>query len=274
MSPAVRLIAVFALLASPGYSPAAEPCEEAVAAVLAWYDTIGDGSNQAEMSGFGTVGDGPQPLAEAYQQLHPSLRQRMSELGFFVYFRGLARLRLLQVRPSCDGQPPESAKILVEEERTLVIEGIPAVAWYWGLLTLTRTPQGWQISDLDDIHPEDIISLPLGGHMPYRRNPAEVARAYLKCADPAKCEVIETLMHTHGVPVALPNANSGPARTVIRPDGSLGTVARPARKATAYVNWNGQTATVTLEVNGTRRAVDLTQLHSREWVAFRELRQK
>lgn len=273
MPPALRWIAVLVLAASSGYCWAAEPCDEAVTAVLAWYNTIGDGSNQAEMSGFGTVGDGPQPLAEAYQQLHPSLRQRMSELGFFVYFRGLARLRLLQVRPSCDGQPPESAKILVEEERTLVIEGIPAVAWYWGFLAVTQTPQGWRISDLDDIHPEDIISLPLGGHMPYRGNPAEVAKAYMQCPRQARCEVIETLLH-HGVPIALPNANSGPARTVIRPDGSLGVVSRPARTATAYANWNAQTATVTLEVNGTRRTVELAQLHSKEWIAFREQLQK
>jgi hypothetical protein len=74
----------------------ADRSRDAAAAVQAWYKLAGEGSDQAHLLRYGTVGSGPGPLTRAYQQLAPSLRRQMTEAQFFEHFRGLAALKLLQ----------------------------------------------------------------------------------------------------------------------------------------------------------------------------------
>jgi hypothetical protein len=242
---------------------------------LAWYGTIGDGSNQRDLLDYGTVGGSSYPLTEAYRQLDDSLRLEMTEAQFFAHFRGLAQLKLLQTHAACEGEVSGSARVLVEEERTFAIEGIPGIAWYWGFVTLTKTPLGWRISELKGVHPEDIITLALGGHMPYRENPDEMAMVYFQCARQASCKLIESSRRPAAIPAALANPVAGPDFVVIvSPNGTRRTVPRPARKPLGQTNAKAELATVTVDVNGTRRTIELAQLHSQEWVAFREQRQR
>jgi hypothetical protein len=156
--------------------------EDAIKAVRAWYQVIDDGSNQADMLQFGTVGSGPAPLQEAYQQLAPQLREQMSEAQFFAYFQGLANVKLLQAHASRDTATVDAVRVFVEEERVIVIQRIPAIAWYKGFIDVAHTSGGWKISNLKDVSPEDIITLPLGGHMPWKADPEEVARVSLDCS--------------------------------------------------------------------------------------------
>ena len=213
-----------------------DPFEDAVAAVRAWYRTIGDGSNQADLLQFGTVGSGPQPLREAYQQLAPSLRQQISETQFLTYFQGLAHLKLLQAHPMCEAATVETVRVFVEEERVMAIQGIAAVAWYAGFIAVAHTPAGWKISSLKDVQPEDIISLPLGGHMPWRDDPEAVALVRLDCySGHAKCKVISKHLS-------------------------------PAPGASEQADINAESATVTVQADSAVYQVDLAKLHSGEWV--------
>jgi hypothetical protein len=147
----------------------------AVAAVRAWYHVAEKGSDQSHLLDYGTVGSGPFPLMQAYRMLAPSLRSKMTEAQFFEHFRGLAQVRLLQAHAIHSGKPEQSILVFVEEERTLVMQGVPAVAWFQGLLTVSRTPAGWVIADLSRVKPENIVSFSLGGHQPWVFNSEDVA---------------------------------------------------------------------------------------------------
>lgn len=81
---------------------------------------------------------------------------------------------------------------MVEEERTMALQGIAAVAWYQGFLDVRRAADGWRIASLKDVQPEDIISLRLGGHMPWREDAAEVSRIHLRCAPDCQATVSKT----------------------------------------------------------------------------------
>src|SRR5262249_49517597 len=154
---------------------------------------------QAHLIDFGAVGSGPAPLEEAYRQLAPSLRQRMTRDQFFAHFQGLAHLKLLQAHAAYVADKP--ARIFVEEERTMVINGIPAVAWYAGVVAMTLTPDGWKVSSLQDVRPEDIISLELGGHQPWRADPEYVALVQFHCFEPvANCKVISNSLSSGNAP--------------------------------------------------------------------------
>ncbi len=164
---------------------AVSPAEDAV---RNWYQIVNNGSDQAHLTDFGMIGDGPQPLERAYDNLASTLRSRMSQEEFLAGYRGLARLSLLQDH-SMGGSSPDSERVLVEEERTMVLEGIPAVAWFEGLVTVTKTSDGWKISDLKDVKPEDIISTPIGGLMRWHADPVAVAMASLHCEGVAACKI-------------------------------------------------------------------------------------
>src|SRR5712691_9479564 len=110
--------------------------QDAPAAVRAWYKLAGAGSDQAHLLRYGTVGGGPYPLTQAYQQLAPSLRQQMTEAQFFERFRGLAHLELLQAHVVDSGADKPDLQVFVEEERTMDFAGVPAVAWYKGFLVI------------------------------------------------------------------------------------------------------------------------------------------
>lgn len=170
--------------------------EAALGAVHVWYETLGDGSDQEHLQEFGTVGAGPGPLVHAYEQLAEALRKQMGRDQFLAHFRGLARMRLLQAHPVYATLGEDSVQVFVEEERTMAIEGIPAMAWFEGFVTVTRNPEGWRISSLGDVKPEDIIDA-LDEHLPGRGDPVEAARARARCEKEA-CSVLRKTLTQSG----------------------------------------------------------------------------
>jgi hypothetical protein len=202
--------------------------QDAATAVQAWYKIAGEGADQAHLTRYGTVGRGPGPLMQAYQQLAPSLRQQMSETQFFEHFRGLAHLELLQTHVvDSDANKPD-LQVFVEEERTMDFAGVPAVAWYKGFLVMTQTTDGWKISSLKGITPEDIISHSLGGHSPWVFEPEQVATVSIQ-------------------PCCLNGAPN-------------------CKQIGEAVPSNGQTAEVSISACGAVYTVRLAKLHSGEWI--------
>lgn len=169
----VRILVLlwFGVAAQILHGAAAEP---PVAAVEDWYKILGDASG-AEAQYGGTVAGGTAGLSQAYQRLAPSLRSSLTEAVFDRRYARIAHVTLLQAHLVRMDIANHAATVFVEEERTVVLEKIPAVAWYAGEVRLMESAGEWKISGFD-LAVEDIISLAYGGHMPYRSDPNEVSR--------------------------------------------------------------------------------------------------
>jgi hypothetical protein len=168
----VVLLALSIIVASSlrGQSVQSDP----VQAVRAWYTVFDDASGaKGQYSGF--VGNGSGPFPKAYQLLSPMLQARMSELTFEESYAQVAHMELLQANLARLDQKAGEADVFVEEERTVVLDRIPAVAWYEGTLHLTETSGARHIAEIA-LTPEDIISMTYGGHQPWLGDPLEVAK--------------------------------------------------------------------------------------------------
>jgi hypothetical protein len=236
---------LLALLMAPALCPANSSFaqspggadEQATEAVRAWYRVVDDGSDQAHLLAFGTVGSASEPLHEAYLQLSRRLRIQMSEAQFFAHYRGLANLKLLQAHAANVGDGP--LRVFVEEERIAVLAGVPAMAWFAGFVEMTQTSEGWKISSFKDVKPEDIISMPLGGHQPWRANPEDVARVGLKCfSNEPDCTVVSNSLSSNGHSLDQASTSERPVIVMIRTAAGL-------------------------------RRVELARLHSGEWVVVK-----
>lgn len=170
--------------------------EAALQAVHSWYDTIDDGSDQEHLKEFGLVGSGVGPLVQAHQQLAAQLRAHMDRDQFLVHYRGLARMHLLQAHAVSATARDNYAQVFVEEERTMAIEGVPVVAWFEGFIDVTKTPDGWKISSLENVKPEDIIDA-LGNNTPRHDNAVEAALARLQCKA-EDCSVVRRTLPPNG----------------------------------------------------------------------------
>jgi hypothetical protein len=148
--------------------------------VHSWYTTIGDGSDQEHLKEFGTIGGGVGPLVEAHQQLAAQLKQHMDRDQFLLHYRGLAHMRLLQAHPVLTTARDNYVRVFVEEERTMAIEGLPVMAWFQGFIDVAKLQDGWKISSLDGVKPENIIEA-LDERALRRDDPVEAALAQLKC---------------------------------------------------------------------------------------------
>lgn len=180
--------------------------QAAVAAVHVWYDTLSNGSDQEHLTEFGTVGGGVGPLIEAYQQLAVELKQHMDRGQFLVHYRGLARMHLLQAYPVLTSAHDNYVHVFVEEERTMAIEGVPVMAWFEGTIELTKGQDGWKISSLENVKPEDLIDA-LGDHTPWHDDPVDVAMARAGCKSEV-CSVLKKALP--------PNSTERMARVTIQ----------------------------------------------------------
>ncbi len=112
---------------------------------------------------------------KAYGLLALTLKDKMTDAAFEETYAELANMKFLQAHLASMDNSAGNADVYVEEERTVVFNNIPAVAWYQGTLHVTRSAGDWQIAGID-LRPEDLISVNFGGHMPWRNNPVEVAQ--------------------------------------------------------------------------------------------------
>ena len=188
--------------------------EAALQAVHSWYDTVDDGSDQDHLKEFGLVGSGVGPLVQAHQQLAAQLKRHMDRDQFLVHYRGLARMQLLQAHAVSTTARDNYVQVFVEEERTMAIEGIPVVAWFEGFIDVAKTQDGWKISSLENVKPEDIIDA-LGNHAPRRDDPVEAAWARLQCKA-EDCSVIRRALP--------PNSKERLGRVTIQTSHGIDTV--------------------------------------------------
>ena len=208
------LLVLCCLCRIPAHAASETTVAAALAAVHSWYETIGDGSDQEHLKEFGTVGSGVGSLVHAYQQLANQLKDHMDRDQFLVHYRGLARMHLLQAHAVTTTARDNYVQVFVEEERTMAIEGIPAMAWFEGFIDVTKAPDGWKISSLENVKPEDIIDA-LENRAQRRDDPAEAALARLHCKS-EDCSVIRKALP--------PNSMERLARVMIQTARGLETV--------------------------------------------------
>jgi hypothetical protein len=134
---------------------------------------------------------------------------------FLVHFRGLARMRLLQAHGIRATARDNLVQVFVEEERTMAIEGIPAVAWFEGFVSVIKTSDGWRICSLEDVKPEDIISA-LDDPGSRHTDPVEVAIARLQCESAEDCNVVKKALP--------PNSTERLGRVIIQTPRGTNTV--------------------------------------------------
>ena len=152
------------------------PRVNAVQAVSDWYKAF-DGASGSELKQFGSIGTGRSGLERAYKLLAPEFRAHTSDPVFEKEYATVAQVKLLQAHLVGVEPDDKTAQVFVEEERTVLLEGINAVTWYEGNLHVVNVNGQWQIASFA-LKPEDIIS-GLGGHMPWRSDPVTVAEVQL-----------------------------------------------------------------------------------------------
>jgi hypothetical protein len=142
--------------------------------ILAYYGILQDASNMVGYSGgCGTIGMSRLPYPYAYELLIKQKQKEMSLDQFIDSFEGIGHITLLKVAPAYapTGTPSNIKYYMVEIE---VITGVKAntdeeynqgsqFAYYYGLITVEKTPgEGWKIKDINYI-PEDFLCAPMHG---------------------------------------------------------------------------------------------------------------
>lgn len=215
----------FIVQASFGQTQSDHP---AVGTVRDWYEAFeGSAGIRAQYGGF--VGG---RFDEAYALLSAALKATMPKGAFEDIYAEVAHMELLQAHLVRVDERAGAAEVFVEEERTIVArtganEQVPAIAWYTGSLKLERNNAGlWQIDSIA-IMPEDIISMPYGGHSPWRSDAQEVAQVAAGAYRKRDCGV---------------------------------DTPSPVAPRSSDINW-----TVTCVDDGSQYAVHEVRLHSGEW---------
>ena len=131
---------------------------------------------------FGSFAE-PNAWRTAYDYLSPAAKKRVPPEKFRQTLKGLGTIRLLRVLPASSSEEAGRAQKLrcfVEIEELQESGSTPSVesvfSYSWGFYALTRDGGTYRI-DSWDMKPEDFIS-PLGGHQPWRYDPAARAQQY------------------------------------------------------------------------------------------------
>jgi hypothetical protein len=142
--------------------------------LLAYYGILRNASNMSGYSGgCGTIGEVNLPYPYAYELLTKEKQNEVSLTKFIDSFRGIGYITLLKIVPAYI--PPKMLSnikyYMVEFE---VITGAKAnnndeysqgslFAYYYGLVTVKKTPKdGWKIDNIDYM-PEDFLCAPMHG---------------------------------------------------------------------------------------------------------------
>jgi hypothetical protein len=129
-------------------------------AVRSWYDTVRSAS-WVEAGYGGTMGD-LAAYSRAYRMLAQSLRESVSEKSFIDLFANTVYIRLNQAEPiSVQGG---HATVFVEDQRDMVLRGLPATVHFYGTVTLVREANGWAIDGFQIAPEASMIALRDFGH--------------------------------------------------------------------------------------------------------------
>lgn len=142
--------------------------------LLAYYGILRNASNMSGYSGgCGTIGEVNLPYPYAYELLTTEKQKEISLTKFIDSFRGIGYITLLKIVPAYISPltPSNIEYYMVEIE---VITGAKVnnnggynqgsfFAYYYGLVTVKKTPKnGWKINNIDYI-PEDFLCAPMHG---------------------------------------------------------------------------------------------------------------
>lgn len=124
-------------------------------------------------SWYTTLCDDAMDIAGAYKALAPGLQRQLSSEEFQSLYKNTVHVNLTQIH--LGDADASHAKVLVEEQRTGIIDGIAAMTWYAGWLTLERPYHGWQITGID-LKPEDIAGPKYRAEDHWQTDPERVAK--------------------------------------------------------------------------------------------------
>lgn len=144
--------------------------------ILAYYGILEDASNMLGYSGgCGTIGSSKLPYPYAYELYTKESQSKMDLDQFIRSFEGIGYTTLLKIYPAyIPPQTPHTIQYyMVEievitgkqnsEERRKYNQQISYFAYYYGIITVERTPKdGYKIKQIDYL-PEEFLCAPLHG---------------------------------------------------------------------------------------------------------------
>lgn len=153
-------IALFLLASAPGYLRAQQ--QDVRNIVEAWYNTL--------------CGE-QMHLQAAYAALSPAFRAQHTFDAFERNYANIHHVELAELHlGATDGG---HARVLVEDKRVATLDGVSAMVWYAGFLTLNRNgpaAQGaWQIASID-LTPEDLFGPRYNPADHWRTDPEQAAK--------------------------------------------------------------------------------------------------
>lgn len=150
--------------------------------VRAYYDALYYASNPAAPAGFGTISSGLTPYPVAYRYLSKEWQSRVSYDQFLEDWKGTLHVELRKLLPA--GTVSAGGELLpryfVETQNTELVDSPPrtVIAYYAGFVTVKKEGLSWKLYSAD-LAPEDLVSIPLGGHQSWRADAASVAASEL-----------------------------------------------------------------------------------------------
>lgn len=136
---------------------------------------------------YGGFYSSPEAQEEAFRSPYSFLSSGLQEKYPFDEFRSrldpVADLQVLQLwaapgRVDLDATPPGEESFFVELKTVEMLEQKTAVVYYSGYFTLAREGDGWRVTKAE-VEPEN-LAWKLGGHQPWRADPAMVANVELR----------------------------------------------------------------------------------------------
>lgn len=148
-------------------------------AVRAYLDTLGQAAHVPlwHPARSGTIGAEQAPFPRAYAYLHPDRQRALAYEEWLKQWQGVAYLGTVQVEPAGPN------RFFVEVERVETAAGHGALAYHRGFFTAAPTPAGWRLTSVE-LAPEDLITVQLGGHQPWRHDLALYAAHVLQRPGP------------------------------------------------------------------------------------------
>lgn len=109
----------------------------------------------------GSIGAETEPYPRAYAFLHPDRQAALPYADWLQQWQNVAHVGTIQVEAA------GANRFFVEVERVEVDAGHGALAYHSGFFTVAPTAAGWRLTSAE-LTPEDLITVPLGTHQPWR----------------------------------------------------------------------------------------------------------
>lgn len=179
-----------------------EQADTAEKAVRAYLDTLAQAAHVPlwHPARGGSIGAEKEPYPRAYAYLHPARQEALPYADWLAQWEGVAHVGTVQVEPA----GPD--RFFVEVERMETRTGHAAISYHSGFFIAADTGAGWRLTSAE-LAPEDPITVPLGGHQPWRHDLLAVAAVALQ---PPPAEVISARAERRVVELTFRPPDGGP----------------------------------------------------------------